>query len=281
MTRQQPVADDAVDDEDKSTLKGTVAADESPSVSLDEAGVAAGASNNNNNNNNNDANTSNSIRSIISSTSSRFSSSSKSTNHRDPFFAFIPQLTRWGCGVVGSELNYARKGLVAFPSWSKNFSVETYTYYRANPRILLDEIISGFTVAIMQVPESIAFSFVAGVPPLSGLHATFWLATITGLLGGKPGMISGAAGALAVVVADLTADDGVLQYLQPAQRLDVLYMTMFVCGWFQIIFAWLRLAKLVRLIPETGTWSPDCRCAVVVFGLSVVCFCCLYMLWRR
>ena len=92
----------------------------------------------------------------------------------------------------------------------------------------------------------------AGVPPLSGLHATFWMACITGLLGGKPAMISGAAGALAVVVTDLTADDGVLDYLTTAERLNVLYMTMFVCGVAQIVFAWFRFANLVKLIPQTG-----------------------------
>jgi SulP family sulfate permease len=104
----------------------------------------------------------------------------------------------------------------------------------------------------MQVPESIAFSFVAGVPPLSGLQATWWMAFITGILGGKPGMISGAAGALAVVVTRLTASDGVLSYLTVDERLNVLYYTMFICGIFQIGFSVFRLAKLVRLIPETG-----------------------------
>jgi len=124
----------------------------------------------------------------------------------------------------------------------------------------------------MQVPESIAFSFVAGVPPLSGLHATFWLACITGLLGGKPAMISGAAGALAVVVTDLTADDGVLDYLSPAERLNVLYMTMFVCGIAQIIFAWFRLANLVKLIPQTGLIGFMDGLAIIIFMAQLPAF---------
>jgi SulP family sulfate permease len=99
------------------------------------------------------------------------------------------------------------------PTFAKDFLVDTYTYYRTNPRILYKEVVSGFTVAIMQVPELIAFSFVDGVPPLSGLQATWWMAFITGIFGGKPGMISGAAGALAVVVTKLTSSDGVLSYL--------------------------------------------------------------------
>lgn len=171
---------------------------------------------------------------------------------RDPFFAFIPQLASWGGGILSNEVTLVTKGVASAPSFTKNFLQGTYTFYKTNPNILFREILSGFTVAIMQVPESIAFSFVAGVPPLSGLQATWWMAFITGIFGGKPGMISGAAGALAVVVTRLTASDGDLSYLSVEERLNVLYMTMFVCGIFQIGFAMFRLAKLVRLIPETG-----------------------------
>lgn len=110
---------------------------------------------------------------------------------RDPFLAFIPQLGRWAGGIVAGEAKIAANAVKVFPSWSKGFFGDTYSFYKENPRTLFDEVISGFTVAIMQVPESIAFSFVAGVPPLSGLQATFWMALITGIFGGKPGMISG------------------------------------------------------------------------------------------
>jgi hypothetical protein len=171
---------------------------------------------------------------------------------RDHFLAFIPQLAQWGCGIATNEMRTVQKGAMTAPTFARDFLVDTYTYYRVNPRILYKEVVSGFTVAIMQVPESIAFSFVAGVPPLSGLQATWWMAFITGIFGGKPGMISGAAGALAVVVTKLTSSDGVLSYLSVEERLNVLYMTMLVCGLFQIGFAVFRLAKMVRLIPETG-----------------------------
>eukprot|EP00536_Pseudo-nitzschia_multiseries_P000845 jgi/Psemu1/294189/fgenesh1_pm.11_\ len=182
---------------------------------------------------------------------------------RDPFFAFVPQLARWGCGLVANEAKTVQKGVVAAPAFTRDFVADTYAFYRANPRVLYKEVVSGFTVAIMQVPESIAFSFVAGVPPLSGLQATWWMAFVTGILGGKPGMISGAAGALAVVVTKLTSSDGVLAYLTVEERLNVLYMTMFVCGLFQIGFAVFRMAKLVRLIPETG---------MIVNGLAIIIF---------
>ncbi|CAB9507774.1 Putative sulfate transporter YbaR [Seminavis robusta] len=191
---------------------------------------------------------------------------------RDPFLAFIPKLFGFGARLVGHELGIAKRAVCGCPRWSVGFMKETFEYYKTNPKILYDEVISGFTVAIMQVPESIAFSFVAGVPPLSGLHATFWMATITGILGGKPGMISGAAGALAVVVADLTIDNGVLDYLPMDQRLNVLYMTMVWCGIAQIVFAWLRLAQVVRLIPETGLIGFMDALAIIIFMAQLPAF---------
>lgn len=199
-------------------------------------------------------------------------SSDDSHPKRDPFFAFIPQIAKWGCGLVAGEAKLVQKGVTSAPSFTKDFLSETVSFYRENPNILFKEVISGFTVAIMQVPESIAFSFVAGVPPLSGLQATWWMAFITGILGGKPGMISGAAGALAVVVTKLTASDGVLTYLPYEERLNVLYMTMFVCGIFQILFAVFRLAKLVRLIPETGMIGFMNGLAIIIFMAQLPAF---------
>jgi len=204
--------------------------------------------------------------------SSSGSSDNVSKISRDSFFAFIPQVAQWGFGIVKNEAGIVVNGVTEAPSFLKGFLGDTYTFYRANPKILYSEIISGFTVAIMQVPESIAFSFVAGVPPLSGLQATWWMAFITGILGGKPGMISGAAGALAVVVTHLTSSDGVLSYLEPEERLKVLYMTMFVCGIFQIGFAIFRLAKLVRLIPETGMIGFMNGLAIIIFMAQLPAF---------
>jgi len=191
---------------------------------------------------------------------------------RDSFLAFIPQVTKWGCGILSNEVKTVARGVVAAPSFTKNFVGGACKFYWANPRTLYKEIVSGFTVAIMQVPESIAFSFVAGVPPLSGLQATWWMAFVTGIFGGKPGMISGAAGALAVVVTRMTASDGVLDYLTQDERLNVLYMTMFVCGLFQIGFAVFRLAKLVRLIPETGMIGFMNGLAIIIFMAQLPAF---------
>eukprot|EP00538_Stauroneis_constricta_P006287 CAMPEP_0119549120 /NCGR_PEP_ID=MMETSP1352-20130426/2895_1 /TAXON_ID=265584 /ORGANISM="Stauroneis constricta, Strain CCMP1120" /LENGTH=763 /DNA_ID=CAMNT_0007594591 /DNA_START=117 /DNA_END=2408 /DNA_ORIENTATION=+ len=184
---------------------------------------------------------------------------------REPFFAFVPQVLMWFGGIFASEAAIVKNAAINGPSWFQSYTTDSFQFYKENPRTLLNEVISGFTVAIMQVPESIAFSIVAGVPPLSGLQATFWMAFITGIFGGKPGMISGAAGALAVVVADLTDDGGPLSYLTPSQRVNALFMTMFLCGVIQIGFAVLRLAKFVRLLPETALIGYMNGLAIIIF----------------
>jgi SulP family sulfate permease len=175
--------------------------------------------------------------------------------------------------VVGADLRTAWNAAKAAPSWSKKYLlVDTFQFYKANPKMLYKEIISGFAVATMQVPESIAFSFVANVHPLSGLHATFWMALITGIMGGKPGMISGAAGALAVVIRDLTSADGLLDYLTKSEQLKVLYMTVFILGIIQMLFALFRAAKLMRLIPETAMIGFMNGLAIVIFLAQLTVF---------
>ena len=88
-----------------------------------------------------------------------------------------------------------------------------------------NDILSGLTVALALVPEAVAFAFVAGVDPLVGLYAAFMVGLITAVIGGRPGMISGATGALAVVMVALVADHGVeylfitcLLYTSPSPR---------------------------------------------------------------
>ena len=76
-------------------------------------------------------------------------------------------------------------------------------------RLLRIEVLAGLTVALALVPEAVAFAFVAGVGPLVGLYAAFIVGLITAVFGGRPGMISGATGALAVVMVDLVSDHGV------------------------------------------------------------------------
>ena len=130
------------------------------------------------------------------------------------------------------------------------YAVDSLTHYKNNPESFKNEVLSGITVAVMQVPESVAFSFVAGVPPLVGLYSTFFLGFITAVIGGKEGMISGAAGAMAVVIKDLMADSGPLSDYSKGDRFNHLLMTVLVCGILQTLCGLLQLAKLVKLISK-------------------------------
>ncbi len=104
-----------------------------------------------------------------------------------------------------------------------------------------NDVLSGLTVALALVPEAIAFAFVAGVSPLIGLYSAFFLGLITAVVGGRPGMISGATGAMAVVVVALVAQHGV-EYLFP---------TVILCGLLQIAIGLGRLGKLIRMVPHS------------------------------
>ena len=99
--------------------------------------------------------------------------------------------------------------------------------------------LSGLTVALALVPEAIAFAFVAHVHPLVGLYAAFIVGLITASLGGRPGMISGAAGSLAVVMVALVVTHGV----------EYLFATVVLMGVLQIAFGLLKLGKFIRMVP--------------------------------
>ncbi len=102
------------------------------------------------------------------------------------------------------------------------------------------EFLSGLTVALALVPEAVAFAFLAGVPPLVGLYAAFIICLITSILGGRPGMISGATGAMGVVVVSLVANYGI-GYLFPA---------VVLCGLIQITIGLMKFGKFIRIVPH-------------------------------
>ena len=102
-----------------------------------------------------------------------------------------------------------------------------------------DDVLSGLTVAFALVPEAVAFAFVAGVNPLVGLYGAFLMGLVTSLVGGRPGMISGATGSMAVVMVALVAQHGV----------EYLFATVVLTGIFQIIFGGLKFGKYIRMVP--------------------------------
>lgn len=117
------------------------------------------------------------------------------------------------------------------------------------------EILSGLTVALALVPEAIAFAFVAQVDPLVGLYAAFIVGMITATLGGRPGMISGATGALAVIMTGLVVIHGV----------EYLFAAVVLMGIIQITFGVLRLGKFIRLVPHPVMLGFVNGLAIVIF----------------
>ncbi len=117
------------------------------------------------------------------------------------------------------------------------------------------EVLSGLTVALALVPEAVAFSFVAGVAPLVGLYAAFIVGLITAVFGGRPGMISGATGALAVVMVALVAQHGV-QYL---------FATVVLMGLIQIGIGVMRWGKFIRMVPHPVMLGFVNGLAIVIF----------------
>ncbi len=117
------------------------------------------------------------------------------------------------------------------------------------------ELLAGLTVALALVPEAVAFAFVAGVHPLVGLYAAFLVGLVTALIGGRPGMISGATGALAVVMVALVAQHGV----------EYLFATVVLMGVLQLIAGALKWGKFIRLVPHPVMLGFVNGLAIVIF----------------
>ena len=133
-----------------------------------------------------------------------------------------------------------------------------------------NDILSGLVVAVALVPEAIAFSFIAEVSPIVGLYTAFILGLITSLIGGKPGMISGATGSVAVVLIGLTLETNKLLKASGLSG-EELYMGVLhyvllatiIAGIIQILFGVLRLGKFIRLVPQPAMYG-------FVNGLAIV-----------
>jgi len=118
-----------------------------------------------------------------------------------------------------------------------------------------NEILSGLTVALALVPEAVAFAFVAGVEPLVGLYAAFMVGLLAAIFGGRPGMISGATGAMAVVMVALVAEHGI----------EYLFAAVVLTGLFQMGAGVLRLGKFIRIVPYPVMLGFVNGLAIVIF----------------
>ncbi len=131
------------------------------------------------------------------------------------------------------------------------------------PQNIKNDILSGITVALALVPEAIAFAFVAHVDPTVGLYAAFMMGLITAIFGGRPGMISGATGAVAVIFAPLVIHQTKLNGMEAA--LEYLFLAVILMGIIQLAFGILRFGKFVRLIPHPVMLGFVNGLAIIIF----------------
>ena len=127
-----------------------------------------------------------------------------------------------------------------------------------------NDLLSGITVALALVPEAVAFAFVAGVSPVVGLYGAFMMGIITAIFGGRPGMISGATGAMAVVMVHLVSEGNALGGSDTA-GLQFLFVTLILAGLIQVSAGVLRLGKFVRMIPHSVMMGFVNGLAIVIF----------------
>ena len=138
-------------------------------------------------------------------------------------------------------------------------------FVRKRVKNVQNDILSGITVALALVPEAVAFAFVAGVDPLVGLYAAFIIGLITAVFGGRPGMISGATGALAVVMVSLVSEGNAMGDANENLGLYYLFLTVILMGIIQILAGVFKLGKFVRLIPHPVMMGFVNGLAIVIF----------------
>ncbi|KPH13898.1 SulP family inorganic anion transporter [Chryseobacterium sp. ERMR1:04] len=122
-----------------------------------------------------------------------------------------------------------------------------------------NELLAGFTVAMTMIPESLSFAILAGLSPLTGLYAAFMMGLVTAILGGRPGMVSGGAGATIVVLIALIKTHGI----------EYLFATVVLAGIFQLLVGVFKLGKFVRLIPQPVMYGFLNGLAVIIFMAQI------------
>ncbi|KMQ67714.1 sulfate permease [Chryseobacterium sp. FH2] len=122
-----------------------------------------------------------------------------------------------------------------------------------------NELLAGLTVAMTMIPESLSFAILAGLSPLTGLYAAFMMGLVTAVFGGRPGMVSGGAGATIVVLIALIQSHGI----------EYLLATVILAGIFQMLVGFFKLGKFVRLIPQPVMYGFLNGLAVIIFMAQV------------
>ncbi|MDR0194441.1 MAG: sodium-independent anion transporter, partial [Myroides sp.] len=128
--------------------------------------------------------------------------------------------------------------------------------------LIQNEILAGLTVAMTMIPESLSFAILAGLHPLTGLYAAFLMGIITAIFGGRPGMVSGGAGATIIVMISLISMYGV----------EYLFAAVVLAGIIQILVGVLKLGRFVRFIPQPVMYGFLNGLAVVIFFAQIAQF---------
>ena len=143
-------------------------------------------------------------------------------------------------------------------------SLKNFKFIDRTNGSIKDDILSGLTVALALVPEAVAFAFVAGISPIVGLYGAFMMGLVTSIFGGRPGMISGATGALAVVMVHLVSEGNTLVG-DSSMGLQYLFATLILAGIIQTAAGLFRLGKFVRMIPHSVMLGFVNGLAIVIF----------------
>ncbi|MGE8290683.1 MAG: SulP family inorganic anion transporter, partial [Sphingobacterium sp.] len=131
----------------------------------------------------------------------------------------------------------------------------TFEFFNVRSINFKNELFAGLTVAMTMIPESLSFAILAGLPPLTGLYAAFLMGLVTAVLGGRPGMVSGGAGATIVVLMALAASHGI----------DYLFAAVVLAGLLQFLVGLFKWGKFVRLIPQPVMYGFLNGLAIIIF----------------
>jgi len=141
----------------------------------------------------------------------------------------------------------------------------TFKFITSSQGSIKDDMLSGLTVALALVPEAVAFAFVAGISPIIGLYGAFMMGLVTAIFGGRPGMISGATGALAVVMVHLIKEGNAMGPDGAMMGLQFLFATLILTGIFQAFAGIMKMGKFVRMIPHSVMMGFVNGLAIVIF----------------
>jgi len=140
-----------------------------------------------------------------------------------------------------------------------------FKFFEKSQGSVKGDVLSGLTVALALVPEAVAFAFVAGISPVIGLYGAFMMGLITAIFGGRPGMISGATGALAVVMVHLIKEGNAMGVEGAMMGLQYLFATLILTGIFQAAAGFFKMGKFVRMIPHSVMMGFVNGLAIVIF----------------